>query len=144
MILPDGKTYQHKGELKAAEPQVAPTTGMVTLRIAFANPDHFLLPGLYVEVELPQATTKDAILVPQSAVMRNTKGEASVWIVESGKVAVRPITILTNSGSSWVTTSGLKAGDKVVTSGFQKIAPGATVQIEQDPANKHAETGGSN
>lgn len=144
MILPDGTTYAHKGELKAAEPQVAPTTGMVTLRISFPNPDQLLLPGLYVEVELPQTETKDAILIPQSAVMRNAKGEAFTWIVEDGKVAIRPVTILTNSGNDWVTTSGLKAGDKVITSGFQKAAPGAAVQVVENAADKQAAAGGSN
>lgn len=136
MILPNGEAYPLKGDLKAAEPQVEPTTGMVTLRITFANPDQLLLPGLYVEVELPQDTAKDAVLVPQSAVMRNAKGEAFAWIVEDGKVAVRPLTILTGSGNFWVTSSGLKAGDALITSGFQKIAPGATVQIAAEPAGK--------
>lgn len=133
MILPNGATFGHKGQLKAAEPQVEPTTGMVTLRISFDNPDFILLPGLYVEVELPQATEKNAILVPQSAVMRDTSGGANVWIVEGsvegGKVAVRPITILGASGNNWVVTAGLNAGDQIVTSGFQKAGPGADVMI---------------
>lgn len=133
MILPNGAVFAHKGQLKAAEPQVEPTTGMITLRISFENPDFTLLPGLYVEVELPQATEKNAILVPQSAVMRDNSGAASVWIVEGsaegGKVAVRPITILGASGSNWVVTAGLKAGDQIVTSGFQKAGPGADVVI---------------
>lgn len=144
MILPDGSIYAEKGELKAAEPQVAPTTGMVTLRINFANPDQRLLPGLYVEVELPQANTKDAILVPQSAVMRNARGEAYAWIVEDGKVVVRPLTILTNSGNSWVTTAGLKAGDQIITSGFQKVAPDAPVQVVKGAADAPGAASGSN
>ncbi|MFC3181603.1 efflux RND transporter periplasmic adaptor subunit [Cypionkella sinensis] len=133
MILPNGTTYGQKGKLQAAEPQVEPTTGMITLRISFANPDFYLLPGLYVEVELPQATEKNAILVPQSAVMRDTTGGANVWIVEGGaeggKVAVRPVTIMGASGSNWVVTSGLNTGDQIVTSGFQKAGPGADVVI---------------
>ncbi|MDB5664862.1 efflux RND transporter periplasmic adaptor subunit [Cypionkella sp.] len=133
MILPNGAAYGQKGQLKAAEPQVEPTTGMVTLRISFANPDFTLLPGLYVEVELPQATEKNAILVPQSAVMRDTTGGANVWIVEGnaqgGKLAVRPITILGASGGNWVVTAGLNAGDQIVTTGFQKAGPGADVVI---------------
>ncbi len=133
MILPNGTAFDQKGQLKAAEPQVEPTTGMVTLRISFANPNFTLLPGLYVEVELPQATEKNAILVPQSAVMRDVDGGANVWIVEGGgeggKVAVRPVTILGASGSNWVVTSGLNAGDQIVTSGFQKAGPGADVVI---------------
>lgn len=144
MILPDGTTYAHKGELKAAEPQVVPTTGMVTLRINFANPEQRLLPGLYVEVELPQATVKDAILVPQSAVMRNPRGEAFAWIVEDGKVAVRPVTIVASSGNAWVTGTGLKAGDVLITSGFQKVAPGAAVQVAKTAADEQTAASGSN
>ncbi|MCZ7471055.1 efflux RND transporter periplasmic adaptor subunit [Agrobacterium sp. O3.4] len=144
MILPNGQTYPVKGDLKAAEPRVEPTTGMVTLRISFSNPDNRLLPGLYVEVELPQAVTKDAILVPQSAVMRNAKGEASVWIVEGGKIVPRPVTIVTGAGNRWVTSSGLKPGDQIVMSGFQKVAPGASVEIEQQPAAQQAARVGSN
>lgn len=138
MVLPDNSTYAIKGNLKAAEPQVEATTGMVTLRIAFGNPDHMLLPGLYVEVELPQAVAKGAILVPQGAVMRNTKGDAFAWVVEDGKVAVRTLTILADSGSEWVTTAGLKTGDAVITSGFQKVAPGTAVQIAAEPLDEHA------
>lgn len=144
MILPNGQTYPIKGDLKAAEPRVEPTTGMVTLRISFSNPQNRLLPGLYVEVELPQAVTKDAILVPQSAVMRNAKGEASVWIVEGGKIVPRPVTIVTGAGNRWVTSSGLKPGDQIVMSGFQKVAPGAAVEIEQQPVGQQAARAGSN
>lgn len=144
MILPNGQVYPLKGDLKAAEPRVEPTTGMVTLRVAFANPDGLLLPGLYVEVELPQTVVKDAVLVPQSAVMRDTAGGAFVWVVEEGKVAVRPVTTVTGSGNRWVVGSGLKSGDAVVTSGFQKAAPGAPVEIAREPAGEQAATGGSN
>lgn len=144
MILPDSSTYEHEGSLKAAEPQVEATTGMVTLRLTFANPDLKLLPGLYVEVELPQTTAKDAILVPQGAVMRNAKGEAYVWVVEERKVAVRPVTILTGTGNQWVTTAGLKAGDTVITSGFQKISPGAAVEVAVENANGQPPESGSN
>lgn len=129
LILPDGAVFEHKGQLKAAEPQVEPTTGMVTLRISFANPDFLLLPGLYVEVVLPQATEKNAILVSQPSVMRDVHGGANVWVVEDGRIAVRPVTVLGTSGSDWVVTSGLKDGEQIVTSGFQKAGPGAEVQI---------------
>ncbi|MCF1709530.1 efflux RND transporter periplasmic adaptor subunit [Tabrizicola sp. J26] len=129
LILPNGETFPHKGQMKAAEPQVEPTTGMVTLRISFDNPDFVLLPGLYVEVVLPQTTEKNTVLVPQSAVMRDVRGGANVWVVEDGKIAVRPVTILGASGNNWVVSSGLNAGDQIVTSGFQKAGPGAEVVI---------------
>lgn len=136
MILPDGTTYPLKGNLTAAEPRVEPTTGMVTLRISFANPDKRLLPGLYVEVDLPQATAENAILVPQSAVMRNSKGEPSVWVVSNDKVEQRPLTVFTAAGNELVTTSGLREGDAVITSGFQKTGPGATVKVIYTASNQ--------
>lgn len=145
MILPNGQTYPIKGDLKAAEPRVEPTTGMVTLRISFSNPDSKLLPGLYVEVELPQAVTRNATLVSQSAVMRNAKGEASVWLVEDGKIVPRPVTVVAGAGNRWVTSEGLKAGDKIVMSGFQKVKPGAAVEIDAQPATaQKAPAAGSN
>jgi len=129
MFLPDGTAYRHKGDLKAAEPKVEPTTGMVTLRVSFPNPDYTLLPGLYVEVDLPQAKANAAVLVPQSAVMRNTKGEAYAWVVKDSKVEQRILEVFNATGNQVVTTGGLQEGDAVVTSGFQKIAPGASVKI---------------
>lgn len=145
MILPNGQTYPIKGDLKAAEPRVEPTTGMVTLRISFSNPDSKLLPGLYVEVELPQAVTRNATLVSQSAVMRNAKGEASVWLVEDGKIVPRPVTVVAGAGNRWVTSEGLKAGDKIVMSGFQKVKPGAAVEIDAQPETaQKAPAAGSN
>jgi len=134
LVLPDGANYPVKGDLKAAEPRVEPTTGMVTLRVSFANPEHLLLPGLYVEVELPQEHIEDAILLPQDVVMRDTKGAASVFLVENDKVTVRPVNVAASSGNLWVIDEGLKAGEVVITSGFQKIAPGAAVIIDNQPA----------
>jgi membrane fusion protein (multidrug efflux system) len=144
MILPNGQTYPIRGDLKAAEPRVEPTTGMVTLRISFSNPDHKLLPGLYVEVELPQAVTKNATLVPQSAVMRDAKGQSSVWLVEDGKIVPRPVTVVAGAGNRWVTSDGLKAGDKIVMTGFQKVKPGALVEIDTQPVAQPAAPAGSN
>ncbi|KQQ46180.1 hemolysin D [Rhizobium sp. Leaf311] len=144
MILPNGQTYPIRGDLKAAEPRVEPTTGMVTLRISFSNPDHKLLPGLYVEVELPQAVTKNATLVPQSAVMRDAKGQSSVWLVEDGKIVPRPVTVVAGAGNRWVTSDGLKAGDKIVMTGFQKAKPGAPVEIDTQPVAQPAAPAGSN
>lgn len=134
LILPNNTIFEETGELRAAEPQVEPTTGMVTLRIGFKNPDFRLLPGLYVEVELPVARAEDAVLLPKNVVMRDETGAASVWVVEDGKVAVRPVEILTGSGNEWVTIDSLKAGEQVITSGFQKVGPGAEVEIASDAA----------
>lgn len=130
MILPNREIFEEKGVVMAAEPQVEPTTGMVTLRVSFPNPHHKLLPGLYVEVELPQNVTRNAVLVPQNAVMRDARGGASVWIVEDGKIAVRELKIISADGNRWVTTGGLHGGEAVVVAGFQKVRPGMPVQID--------------
>ncbi len=128
MLLPNGATFAHKGYLQAAEPQVEPTTGMVTLRITFPNPDFQVLPGLYVEVELPRDTIPDTVPVPQNAVMRDTHGGTHVWVVEDGKVAVRQVKVLGSDDNRWITTDGLKTGDQVILSGFQKVGPGTVVE----------------
>lgn len=127
LILADGSEHDRKGRLEAAEPQVEPTTGMITLRMTYANPDHRLLPGMYVEVDLPQAIARGAIAVPQNAVMRDRTGQAMVWVIDNGTVAVRPVEIAAASGNRWIITSGLQDGDAVITSGFQKAGPGAPV-----------------
>jgi len=129
LLLPEGNIYSETGHLQASEPQVEPTTGMVTLRITFPNPQHSLLPGLYVEVLMPEGDTQKAVLVPQSTVMRDTDGTANVWVVEGGKVVKRPIEISGSEGNQWVVSSGLNDGDQIVTSGFQKAGIGAEVQI---------------
>ena len=135
LLLPNGNTYAEIGHLQAAEPRVEPTTGMVTLRITFPNPQHILLPGLYVEVLLPEGDSQKSFLVPQSAVMRDTDGTANVWIVEDSKIAKRPIEISGSEGNQWVVSSGLSEGDRIVTSGFQKAQVGAEVQIAPGAAS---------
>lgn len=129
LTLPTGQEYIHKGALKAAEPRVEPTTGMVTLRVTFPNPEYRLLPGLYVEVDVPRSNEDGVFRIPGNAILRNPQGGVQAWVVEDGKIAARDVTLLAMSGSTAIVSSGLKDGDRVVTSGFQKAGPGAPVQI---------------
>ncbi|PTV93907.1 membrane fusion protein (multidrug efflux system) [Rhodobacter aestuarii] len=129
LILADGSIFPQKGRLEAAEPRVEPTTGMVTLRMTFPNPDHVLLPGMYVEVDLPQAQAKGAFKLPQNAVMRDRSGDAYVWTVEDGHVAQHSVEVAAPSGNKWIITGGLESGAQVITSGFQKTGVGAPVQV---------------
>lgn len=139
MILPTGETFPVTGELRAAEPQVEPTTGMITLRIGFPNPDHVLLPGLYVEVILPQAEEEGVFMVPQSSVMRDASGVPHVWLVENGAVVERQLSVLTSHENNWVVTEGLEPGDQIITTGFQKVAPGGPAEIVPvEPAGQPA------
>lgn len=138
LTLGDGSVYPVMGKLQAAEPQVEPTTGMVTLRMTFPNPDHILLPGMYVEADLPQSRLSNAVVLPQNTVMRERGGNALVWVVDNGMVAVRQVQIASASGTNWIVTEGLKSGDQVITAGFQKVAPGAAVQIVPSAAEAAA------
>ena len=126
--LADGSIYAETGQLKAAEPNVDPQTGVVTLRMEFSNPDMLLLPGMYVQVDLPVEVAENVFLVPQEGVIRDRRGRPLAWVVNAGGVVeAREITILQDRGSDWVVDSGLKAGEQVIVAGFQKTAPGATV-----------------
>lgn len=131
LILADGTEFSETGQLKAAEPNVDPQTGVVTLRMQFDNPDLLLLPGMYVQVEMPMQVVEDAFLVPQAAVIRDRRGRPNVWVVDGDNVvAERAVVIIQDRGSDWVVKEGLAPGERIIVAGFQKTAPGATVSPE--------------
>lgn len=124
----DGHVYPHAGKLLFSDLTVDASTGAVSLRAVFPNPDHVLLPGMYVRTRLEQAVNEQAISVPQQSVIRSNEG-ASVWVVGAdGKVAARSITTGSVQGNDWLVRSGLTAGDRVIVEGLQKIKPGITVK----------------
>jgi membrane fusion protein (multidrug efflux system) len=123
----DGHAYPQSGKLLFSDLTVDPNTGSVTLRAEFPNPDHSLLPGMYVRAKLEQAVNAAALTVPQQAVQRDLNG-ASVFLVGAdNKVSVQPVKADTAQGDKWIVTEGLKAGDKVIVDGVQKVKPGAVV-----------------
>lgn len=123
----DGHAYPQSGKLLFSDLTVDPNTGSVTLRAEFPNPDHTLLPGMYVRAKLEQAVDAAALTVPQQAVQRDLNG-ASVFLVGAdNKVAVQPVKADAAQGDKWIVTEGLKAGDKVIVDGVQKVKPGAVV-----------------
>ncbi|WP_457581881.1 efflux RND transporter periplasmic adaptor subunit [Ensifer canadensis] len=140
LILDDGTPYEHKGKLLFSEAAVDATTGQVTLRGEFPNPDGDLLPGMYVRVLVQQGVEKDAITVPQQAVQRNNAGQSQVYVVTADKkVEFRNVTLGRTVGTRWQVTSGLKPGEKVIVEGFQKVGPGAPVEpTDWDPNAKPA------
>lgn len=130
--LADGSDYAETGRLEAAEPYVNELTGVVVLRLLFPNPDHLLLPGMYVQVELPQGIVENAVLAPQEGVGRDRRGQPTAMVVNADNVVeLRHLTVLRDRGSDWIVTEGLAAGDRIVVEGLQKIAPGATVTPEE-------------
>ncbi|GAB7128650.1 efflux RND transporter periplasmic adaptor subunit [Silvimonas sp. JCM 19000] len=126
--LEDGSLYAQKGTLEFVGTAVDTSTGNVTLRALVPNPDKLLLPGMYVHAVLPMAINNAAILVPQDAVSRNTKGEATVKLVGAdGKIADRVVQTGDAVNDQWVISAGLKAGEQLVVEGGSKTHTGQVV-----------------
>lgn len=144
LIFDDGTAYKHQGKLLFSEAAVDETTGQVTLRGEFPNADNDLLPGMYVRVQIQQGIEKNAILVPQQAVLRDSAGQAQLYVVNGeNAIEVRRVTVGRAVGQRWVVTSGLKPGEKIVVEGFQKARPGAPVApTDWKPADETAAADG--
>jgi membrane fusion protein (multidrug efflux system) len=126
--MEDGSVYPHQGTLQFSEVIVDPSTGSVTLRAEFPNPEKLLLPGMYVRAVIVEGVKANAILVPQRGVSRNSKGEPTAMVVsKNNTVEARVLKTDRTVGSNWLVTSGLNDGDQVIVEGLQKIAPGAPV-----------------
>lgn len=131
LILEDGSRYKSRGKLLFAEVQVDQTTGSVTLRALFPNPDRLLLPGMFVREQIEEGRRTDALLVPQVAVTHNQRGDPTALVVNSdNKVELRSLVTERAIGDKWLVTEGLKAGERVIVEGLQFAKPGATVRPE--------------
>ncbi|WP_321363180.1 efflux RND transporter periplasmic adaptor subunit [uncultured Celeribacter sp.] len=139
LTLSDGESYEFHGELSAAEPYVNEDTGTTVLRLSFPNPEHFLLPGMYVQVEMPQGVVPNAVLVPQQAVSRDRRGRPMALVVNAENVVEqRILDVVSDQGANWVVTEGVSAGDRVIVAGLQKAAPGATVAPQEQASSEGA------
>jgi len=129
LLLEDGTPYPQAGELKFSEVTVDQGTGSVILRAEFPNPDHTLLPGMFVRAVVPEGVNEQAILVPQRGVTRNPAGQAMVMVVGAEeKVEAKVIQVARTVGDSWLVSDGLKAGDRIILEGLQKARPGTPVK----------------
>ena len=137
LILENGSKYPASGTLQFSEVTVDQATGTVVVRAIFPNPDHLLLPGLFVRAELQEGTDDHALLVPQVGVSHNTHGDPTVLVVgKDNRSALRIIQTSRAVGDSWVATGGLSPGDRVIVDGLQKVRPGAEVhatEVETGP-----------
>lgn len=130
LLLDDGSAYEHQGTLLFSDVTVNESTGMVGLRAEVPNPDHLLLPGLFVRVRLDQAVTQDAVTVPQRTVALGENGSASVLVVAAGdKVERREISLERAVEDRWVVSAGLEAGERVILEGRQKVRDGQAVEV---------------
>ena len=129
LIHENGDIYPEEGTLEMSDVTVNATTNSVTVRAIFPNPRGDLLPGLFVRARLEEGTTPDAILVPQLAVSRNSKGEPTTLIVgANGTAELRVLETARAVGNQWLVTAGLKPGDQVIINNLQKIRPGVPVK----------------
>jgi membrane fusion protein (multidrug efflux system) len=134
LLLDDGSVYEHEGSLQFSEVGVNESTGTVTLRAIFPNPDRLLLPGMFVRTQLQEGVRADAISVPQQGVTRDRAGNATALVVDSeGKVELRQLKTSRAIGDQWLVEEGLAVGDQLIVEGLQKIAPGAPVKAVPSP-----------
>ncbi len=138
----EGVKYPQSGTLEFSDVTVDETTGTITLRAIFPNPNHTLLPGMFVRARLEEGTRPDALLVPQQGVARTPRGDATAMVVDKdNKVAVRQITAEQAIGDKWLVTKGLAAGDRVIVEGLQKVRPGAQVTPQEITADAKKQDG---
>ncbi len=128
LILEDGSQYAQPGKLEFSEVTVDETTGSITLRASFPNPDRDLLPGMFVHAVLPQGVAHKGILAPQEAILHDTKGRPYVYKVgANNKVVEQTIKTGEMLNSQWLVTEGLQTGDRVVVDGLQLVRDGSQV-----------------
>ena len=132
LTLEDGSDYAPTGKLLFSEYSVDETTGSVTLRAQFPNPDGVLLPGMFVHERIDEGEQQNALLVPQMGVTHDQKGEPTAMVVNAdNKVELRQLHTERAIGDQWLVSSGLKPGDRVIVDGLQFVRPGATVQASE-------------
>jgi membrane fusion protein (multidrug efflux system) len=130
LVLEDGSAYPLAGMLEFSNSTVDQATGSVTVRARFANPDHVLLPGMFVRARVEQGLNDKAIPVPAAAVSHDQQGKATVLVVGTDhKTALRTIDAKTLADGRWLAEAGLSEGEQVVLSGGQKAPPGTLVKI---------------
>jgi RND family efflux transporter MFP subunit len=136
LILADGTVYPHKGAILLTDRQVDVTTGSIRIVSAFPNPNNILRPGQFGRIRAATETRTGALLVPQRAVTE-LQGTYQVAVVGSdNKVSLLPIQVGERVGSLWIVQSGVKAGDRVIVEGLQKVRDGSPVRLKNAPAAK--------
>jgi len=130
LILEDGTQYPQEGTFQFRDVTVEPTTGSVTLRMVFPNPEHTLLPGMFVRAVVKEGVQQQAILIPQQGVSRDPKGNPVALIVGPDGIVQQRILALDRAiGDKWLVASGLTPGERVIVEGIQKIRPGTPVKV---------------
>ena len=129
LILEDGTVYRHPGKLLFSDISVDPTTGMITLRAEFPNPENLLMPGMFARAQIVEGINANALTIPQRTVSRGVGGAASVLVVNSNNIVeLRNIEVDRAVGNKIIVSKGLNAGERIMVEGAQKAPPGSTVK----------------
>jgi len=128
LVLEDGSIYPLPGKLLFTDMAADPSTGSVTMRAEIPNPEHELLPGMFVTIRFPEALAENAISVPQRAVTMSPQGQFVMVVDAEGKVGPRPVKVGSMAGADFVIESGLQGGEQVIVNGLQKARPGSVVK----------------
>ena len=141
LVMENGQSYPLKGALQFSDVTVDESTGSITLRAVFPNPQHTLLPGMFVRARIDEGVQPNAILVPQQGVTRTPRGDATVMVVnDKSQVEARTVVATQAIGDKWLISEGLQPGDKVIVSGLQKARPGVKVKATTDTETPAAKT----
>ena len=141
LIKPDGSLYDPVGKLELDDASVDETTGTVTVRSQFPNPNNELIPGMYGKIRIEGAVMQKALVVPQVAISRDVKGNALAYVIdENNTIEERTLTTGQTLGDQWIVESGLEAGERVVVEGLQKIQVGSVVSIAKETEEAPAST----
>ena len=129
LMLEDGTVYQHPGKLLFSDIAVDPTTGMITLRAEFPNPESLLMPGMFARGQIIEGVNANAITIPQRTITRGAAGASAVLVVnDENKVELRNIEAGRTVGTKVIVAKGLKAGERIIVEGSQKAPPGSVVK----------------
>ncbi|SFT80393.1 membrane fusion protein, multidrug efflux system [Kosakonia arachidis] len=143
LTLDDGSQYQHPGILELTEVSVDESTGSVTLRAVFPNPEHDLLPGMFVRATVTNGVRSEAILAPQQGITRDAKGNGTALVVnKENKVESREVTTDRVIGNKWLITQGLQSGDRLITEGTSKVHAGMIVKAVEVGAPESSDGNG--
>jgi membrane fusion protein (multidrug efflux system) len=141
LVLGGEKVYPYKGQFHLVDRQVDTKTGTIRVAAVFPNPNNWLRPGQFARVRAVTKTREKAILVPQRAVTEMQGSYQVAVVTPENKVEIRPVKVGQRSGNLWIIDKGLKAGDRVVVEGLQKVKAGMTVDPKpfQDQPEEKAE-----
>lgn len=127
LILTDGTTYPHKGQIFAVDRQIGQTTGALRVEALFPNPDSTLRPGEFARIRVKIDVRHNALLVPQRAVSE-LQGSYQVAVLDAdNKIHIQPVRVGERSGNMWIIEDGLHDGQRIVVEGIQKVREGVTV-----------------